>query len=90
MTPSKRSAPRGQFFMPKTNNPKKVDRLPLNRLYIGLVLAILVAETAVMLAFHVFLETLHLSPLVEGLTDSLVLVIVLFFVFYYKNTFFVY
>ena len=58
----------------------------MNRLYIGLVLAILVTETAVMLVFHVFLETWHLSPLAEGLTNSLVLVIfllpVLHFSFY--------
>ncbi|MEK6564268.1 MAG: PAS domain S-box protein [Candidatus Omnitrophota bacterium] len=63
-----------------------MDSLPLNRLYVGLVLAILVVETAVMLAFHFFLETLHLAPLVEGLADSLVLVIflmpILHFLFY--------
>ncbi len=51
-----------------------------------MVLAILVIETAVMLAFHFFLEAWHLSPLVEGLADSLVLVIflipVLHFLFY--------
>ena len=72
--------------MPKTDNQKKMDSLPLNRLYIGLVLAILVTETAVMLTFHFFLETIHLSPLVEGLADSLVLVIfllpILYFLFY--------
>lgn len=54
-----------------------MDSPPLNRLYIGLVLAILVIETVVMLAFHFFLEAWHLSPLVEGLADSLVLVIFL-------------
>ncbi|HCD37319.1 MAG TPA: hypothetical protein DEQ77_01055, partial [Candidatus Omnitrophica bacterium] len=72
--------------MQKTDNQKKMDSPPLNRLYIGLVLAILVTETAVMLVFHVFLETWHLSPLAEGLTNSLVLVIfllpVLHFSFY--------
>ena len=63
-----------------------MDSLPLNRLYVGLVLAIFVTETAVMLAFHFFLETLHLSPLMEGFTDSLILVIflipLLHFLFY--------
>lgn len=63
-----------------------MDILQPNRFYIGLVLAILVIETAVMLAFHFFLEAWHLSPLVEGLADSLVLVIflipVLHFLFY--------
>ena len=63
--------------MPKTDNPKKIDSPPLNRLYIWLVLAILVIETAIMLAFHLFLEPWHFSPLVEGLADSLVLVIFL-------------
>jgi len=63
--------------MPKTDNLKKMDSLPLSRLYIGLVLAILVVETAVMLAFHFFLENFRLSPLVEGLADSLFLVIFL-------------
>ena len=51
-----------------------------------MVLAVFGIETAVMLAFHFFLEALRLSPLVEGLLDSLVLVIfllpILYFLFY--------
>jgi len=50
------------------------------------VLAVFGIETAVMLAFHFFLEALRLSPLVEGLADSLVLVTflipILYFLFY--------
>ena len=72
--------------MRKTDNQKKTDNPPVNRLFIKLVLAIFVIETAVMLFFHFFLEALHLSPLVEGLADSLVLVIfllpILYFLFY--------
>ena len=72
--------------MQKTDNQKKTNNPSISRLFIGLVLAIFVIETAVMLAFHFFLETLRLSPLVEGLADSLVLVIslipVLYFLFY--------
>src|SRR3989338_9812676 len=72
--------------MRKTDNQKKTDSPPVNRLFIKLVLAIFVIETAVMLAFHFFLEDLRLSPLVEGLADSLVLVIflipILYFLFY--------
>ena len=51
-----------------------------------MVLAVFGIETAVMLAFHFFLEALRLSPLVEGLSDSLVLVTflipILYFLFY--------
>ena len=51
-----------------------------------MVLAVFGIETAVMLAFHFFLEALRLSPLVEGLADSLVLVTflipILYFLFY--------
>src|SRR3989338_7687864 len=72
--------------MPKTVNPKKIDSSSAKRLFIGVVLAVFGIETAVMLAFHFFLEALHLSPLVEGLADSLVLVIfllpILYFLFY--------
>ena len=72
--------------MQKTDNQKKTDNPLISKLFIGLVLAIFAAETTVMLAFHFFLETLRLSPLVEGLADSLVLVIslipVLYFLFY--------
>src|SRR3990167_5589980 len=72
--------------MQKTDNQKKTDNPLISKLFIGLVLAIFAAETTVMLAFHFFLETLRLSPLVEGLADSLVLVIslipILYFLFY--------
>src|SRR3989339_2191220 len=72
--------------MPKTDNPKKIDSPLAKRLFIGVVLAVFGIETAVMLAFHFFLEALRLSPLVEGLADSLVLVTflipILYFLFY--------
>ena len=72
--------------MPKTDNPKEIDSPPAKRLFIGVVLAVFGIETVVMLAFHFFLEDLRLSPLVEGLADSLVLVIflipILYFLFY--------
>src|SRR3989338_9015735 len=72
--------------MPKTDNPKEIDSPPAKRLFIGVVLAVFGIETVVILAFHFFLEDLRLSPLVEGLADSLVLVIflipILYFLFY--------
>ncbi len=65
------------------NNQASIDKQKVVKLFFISLIAVFVVETLVMLAFHAFLESLHLPPLTEGFLDSFVLSLFLFPVFYF-------